>query len=979
MIHEKTTNTKTKAKQFVTLIVILTVLLSVSITLAINYKILKTNSEISTITRTILNVILGILLIIPCSEIVTQIVQYILSKTVKPKLIPKMDYQTGIPKEQATMVVIPTIVKTKEKVKELMKKLEIYYIANKSENLYFTLLGDCSESNKEEEEFDKEVIEEGKKQIEKLNKKYSQEHELPIFNFIYRKRIWNEKEESYLGWERKRGMLNQLNEYLLKNINNPFLYNSIEEIPQIKYIITLDADTDLVLNTAQELIGAMSHILNKPIIDKQKNIVVEGYGIMQPRVGINLDVSLKTTFTKIFAGAGGIDNYTNAISDIYQDNFKEGIFTGKGIYDLKVFSEVLKNEIPENTVLSHDLLEGCYLRCGLASDIMLMDGYPTKYNSFMNRLSRWIRGDWQITKWLKNSKLNLLSKYKILDNLRRSILEISIIIAAIYTIIIGNIYQISVKGLIILLSLTMMISQILELLNRCICKKEGEQKQRTFTPQISGIKGIIFRAIITLGCLPYKAYISLKSIIKTIYRKTISKKHLLEWVTSEEAERQSKTDIISYYKQMYINWILGAIVIILNIKNICSVLLGILWILIPFIMCEISKESKKKTPIETLNEENKNFRIFGPDESMSNRLYKVFEEQNRDWNAEMLDTDDCLARNGRIMDSMLSEHMCEGWLEGYLLTGRHGFFASYEAFIRIVDSMAAQHAKWLKVCNQLSWRQPIASLNFILTSNVWQQDHNGFTHQDPGFLDHIANKKADVVRMYLPPDTNCLLSCFDHCIKSKNYVNAIVASKHPSCQWLSMEQAVKHCTQGIGIWDWASNDCGEEPDLVMACCGDTPTLETMAAVTILRDEMPELKIRVVNVVDLFKMESDHKHPHGLSDAEYDAIFTKDKPVIFAFHGYPTLIHELTYERNNHNISVHGYQEEGTITTPFDMRVQNQIDRFNLVKDAIMHLPQLGNRGSFLIQKMNDKLVAHKQYIAEYGQDMEEIRNWEWHK
>ena len=322
--------------------------------------------------------------------------------------------------------------------------------------------------------------------------------------------------------------------------------------------------------------------------------------------------------------------------------------------------------------------------------------------------------------------------------------------------------------------------------------------------------------------------------------------------------------------------------------------------------------------------------------------------------------------------------MCEGWLEGYLLTGRHGFFASYEAFIRIVDSMAAQHAKWLKVCNQLSWRQPIASLNFILTSNVWQQDHNGFTHQDPGFLDHIANKKADVVRMSLPPDANCLLSCFDHCIKSKNYVNAIVASKHPSCQWLPMEQAVKHCTQGIGIWDWASNDCGEEPDLVMACCGDTPTLETMAAVTILRDEMPELKIRVVNVVDLFKMESDHKHPHGLSDAEYDAIFTKDKPVIFAFHGYPTLIHELTYERNNHNISVHGYQEEGTITTPFDMRVQNQIDRFNLVKDAIMHLPQLGNRGSYLIQKMNDKLVEHKQYIAEYGQDIEEVRNWEWH-
>lgn len=382
--------------------------------------------------------------------------------------------------------------------------------------------------------------------------------------------------------------------------------------------------------------------------------------------------------------------------------------------------------------------------------------------------------------------------------------------------------------------------------------------------------------------------------------------------------------------------------------------------------------------IFSLNEDNKNFRIFGPDESMSNRLYRVFEAENRDWNGELKDDDDKLARGGRIMDSMLSEHMCEGWLEGYLLTGRHGFFASYEAFIRIVDSMAAQHAKWLKVCNQLSWRQPIASLNFILSSNVWQQDHNGYTHQDPGFLDHIANKKADVVRMYLPPDTNCLLSCFDHCIRSKNYVNAIVASKHPSCQWLSMEQAVKHCTQGIGIWEWASNDCGEEPDLVMACCGDTPTLETMAAVTILRDELPELKIRVVNVVDLFKLESNTKHPHGLSDAEYDAIFTKDTPVIFAFHGYPTLIHELTYGRNNHNVSVHGYQEEGTITTPFDMRVQNQLDRFDLVKDAIMHLPQLGNRGSFLIQKMNDKLVEHKQYIAEYGQDLEEIRNWQWH-
>ena len=330
------------------------------------------------------------------------------------------------------------------------------------------------------------------------------------------------------------------------------------------------------------------------------------------------------------------------------------------------------------------------------------------------------------------------------------------------------------------------------------------------------------------------------------------------------------------------------------------------------------------------------------------------------------------------MDSMLSEHMCEGWLEGYLLTGRHGFFASYEAFIRVVDSMAAQHAKWLKVTSELPWRQKIASLNLLLTSNVWQQDHNGFTHQDPGFLDHIANKKADVVRMYLPPDANCLLSCFDHCIRSKNYVNVIVASKHPSHQWLTMEQAVKHCTQGIGIWEWASNDQGEEPDVVLACCGDTPTKEALAAVTILRDNIPDLKIRFVNVVDLMKLESSFKHPHGMTDAEYDSIFTKDKPIIFAFHGYPTMIHELTYYRTNRNLHVFGYQEEGTITTPFDMRVQNKIDRFNLTKSVVHNLPQLGNKGSFLIQKMNDMLVAHKQYIHEEGIDLPEVRDWVWH-
>ena len=381
-----------------------------------------------------------------------------------------------------------------------------------------------------------------------------------------------------------------------------------------------------------------------------------------------------------------------------------------------------------------------------------------------------------------------------------------------------------------------------------------------------------------------------------------------------------------------------------------------------------------------MNEESRNFRIFGPDETMSNRLNYAFEAAERDWNAATLPTDEFLSADGRIMDSMLSEHMCEGWLEGYLLTGRHGFFATYEAFARIIDSMAAQHAKWLKVCNQLPWREEIASLNLIMASTVWQQDHNGFTHQDPGFMDHIANKKADVVRLYLPPDANCLLSCFDHCVRSRNYVNVIVASKHPRPQWLTMEEAVKHCTQGIGIWDWASNDQGQEPDIVFACAGETPTLEALAAVSILNEELPELKIRFINVVDLFKLQPRNEHPHGLSDADYDLLFTQDKPVIFAFHGYPSLVHELTYRRHNNRLMhVRGYKEEGTITTPFDVRVQNDIDRFHLVIEALRQLPQLGNRSAHLYQKMRNKLVEHKQYIHEYGVDLPEVSGWKWSK
>lgn len=372
------------------------------------------------------------------------------------------------------------------------------------------------------------------------------------------------------------------------------------------------------------------------------------------------------------------------------------------------------------------------------------------------------------------------------------------------------------------------------------------------------------------------------------------------------------------------------------------------------------------------NLENKNFRIFGPDETMSNRLYDVFDVTNRDWQLEIKENDEYLSKDGRVMDSMLSEHVCEGMLEGYLLTGRHGFFASYEAFIRIVDSMAAQHAKWLKVCNEIPWRKPISSLNFLLASNVWQQDHNGFTHQDPGFLDHIANKKVDVVRMYLPPDANCLLSCMDHCLRSKNYVNVIIASKHPSYQWLNMDQAVKHCTNGIGVWDFVSND--SNPDIIMACAGDTPTIEAIAATKILKTYLPNLRIRFINVVDLMKLDSTTKHPHGLDDDSYDDLFTVDKPIIFNFHGYPTLIHELTYFRHNHNIHVHGYQEEGNITTAFDMRVKNKIDRFNLVIDAVNNL-NLGETGNNIIRDMQEKLEKHSKYIVEFGEDLEEIRNW----
>ena len=391
-------------------------------------------------------------------------------------------------------------------------------------------------------------------------------------------------------------------------------------------------------------------------------------------------------------------------------------------------------------------------------------------------------------------------------------------------------------------------------------------------------------------------------------------------------------------------------------------------------MIELGKYIKD---VIKLNEDNKNFRIFGPDEALSNRLNAIFEETNRQWINKTYEYDEFLSPNGRVIDSYLSEHFCEGALEGYLLTGRHGFIHSYEAFARIIDSMVSQHAKWLKVTKELSWREDISSLNILLTSHIWQQDHNGYTHQDPGFLNHLVTKKADIVRMYLPPDANCLISCFDHVIKTKNYINVIVASKHPRYQWLSMDEAIKHCTKGIGIWQFASNDSGKEPDVVLACAGDTPTLEVLAATQILNENFPKLKVRVVNVVDLMRLESNDKHPHGLTDEDYDAIFTKNKPIIFAFHGYPSLIHQLTYNRKNKNMHVHGYLEEGTITTPFDMRVQNKIDRFNLVIDALKYLPKLEDKSSQLIEWCKNKLVEHKEYIREYGKDMPIITDFKW--
>ena len=515
---------------------------------------------------------------------------------------------TGIPEDEATFVIIPTIVDSKEKVKEMFRNLEKDYLANKSQNLYFCLLGDCKQSDKEIEEYDVDVLRCGIEETERLNKKYPS-FNFPIFHFIYRKRKWNEVEQAYLGWERKRGAITDFTEFLLGNLREHemqekfslnTIYETKKEIPKIKNIITLDADTDLSLNSAFKLVGTMAHILNKPEIENDR--IVSGYGLIQPRVGVNLDITYKSLFTKIFAGLGGIDSYVNAISDIYQDNFGEGIFTGKGIFNLKLYSKILKNEIPENTVLSHDLLEGNYLRCGLASDILIMDGYPTKFSSFITRLSRWIRGDWQIIKWLKNKKLNLLSKYKIIDNLRRSLLEISEILAIVYFSLMNKFFNNLEIVPLTSIFIIVVFPYFLEILNNIIFKREGEQTQKAFTPKLEGYLGAIYRGGITTIVLPFKAWISFKSIVKTLYRMTISKKHLLEWMTSEEAEKNLTDSILNYYKMMSFN-IIFAVTIILICKSLFSIILACFWIVAPIIMYYISKEIKETKPKDKLNKE----------------------------------------------------------------------------------------------------------------------------------------------------------------------------------------------------------------------------------------------------------------------------------------------------------------------------------------------------------------------------------------
>ena len=606
-----------KTRLYICGIVVISILLT-SITLFYFFKDVNINSYYG---RTFLSCLLFFLLILPIGNAVTKIIQFISSKIVKPKLIPKLNFENGIPEEYSTMVVIPTILKSSDQVKKLFEKLEVFYIANKSENIYFTLLGDCSSSSNKIEDFDDEIIKTGQEEVIKLNDKYK-DAKFCKFNFIYRNRIWNEKENCYLGWERKRGLLDQFNEYLLKKNDNPFRVNTIElykeKIPNIKYIITLDCDTDLVLNSGIKLIEAMAHILNKPHLNKENDLVISGHGIIAPRVGIGLQEAKKNIFTILYAGQGGTDSYTNAISDMYQDNFDEGIYAGKGIYDLQTFSKVLNGEIKENTVLSHDLLEGCYMRSGFASDIMLMDGYPSNYISARKRLYRWIRGDWQIVLWLNNTirnkngkrkrnPLKILSKFKILCNIFRSKQEEKILELLILFVILYKFANISFLWICFPLYL-LAIPTILEIINSVISKSGDTLKTKSFTKNIPELSKSIYRLLIEIGNIPDKVFISFKAQWITLHRMYKSHKRLLEWETSEETERKSVQSIKNYYKEMKFNLILGGIGIIINltlIQHSIIFLLCVLWLLSPFIMYYISRTKKEETPIDLLKEDEK--------------------------------------------------------------------------------------------------------------------------------------------------------------------------------------------------------------------------------------------------------------------------------------------------------------------------------------------------------------------------------------
>lgn len=577
----------------------------------------------------VVSIITGVVLFVPVSEIVIQLVNYILNKNVKPSLIPKLDFMQGVPKEYSTFVVIPTIINSKEKVKELMKKLEVYYLANKSDNLYFALLGDCTSGKNENEDFDDEIISAGIKEAEELNKKYSKnfDEDFPKFNFLYRKRTWNPSEKCYLGWERKRGLLCEFNEFLINGTDH-FRANSIvgagDPQNKIKYVITLDADTNLVLESATQLIGSMAHILNEPVLSKNKDVVIDGHGIIQPRIGIDLEASRKSLFTKIYAGLGGTDLYANAISDIYQDNFDEGIFTGKGIYDLEIFHKVLSNQIPDNTVLSHDLLEGSYLRCGLATDILLIDGTPSKYNSYLQRESRWIRGDWQILSWLggkvklkngtkKINPLNTLSKFKILDNLRRSLLPVSILLGLIISVFLKLFTDISTWQIVTICLVAYSFSPILDIINYIIFKKGKDSRfiyaHRSIAKNISSIKASILRGILEIAFLPHKICMSLKSIIKTIYRMKVSKMNLLEWLTAEEAEKKAGIDLVSYYKLMNANIVFGILFLVFGIftGQIIAIIGASLWLLGPVLAWHISKDINKKKAVESVSKNDREY------------------------------------------------------------------------------------------------------------------------------------------------------------------------------------------------------------------------------------------------------------------------------------------------------------------------------------------------------------------------------------